>query len=132
MKYVVDTHALIWFLGDSSRLGADCDAVLSDPDSELILPATALAEALWIVERGRIPSLSIPDLLSAVDADPRIILFPLDRAVLDASLPLTAIAEMHDRHIVATALLLAASGESIAVLTKDDMIRHSGLVTCIW
>ncbi len=75
MKYVVDTHALLWFLADSSRLSTAADTVLSDPGSDLVLPATALAEACWIVQRGRVP-LSVADVLSALDADPRFTIFP--------------------------------------------------------
>jgi PIN domain nuclease of toxin-antitoxin system len=51
MKDVVDTHALIWFLEGNPRLGAAAKTVLMDPDSELILPAIALAEAVWIDSR---------------------------------------------------------------------------------
>jgi PIN domain nuclease of toxin-antitoxin system len=53
MKDVVDTHALIWFLEGNPRLGAAAKTVLMDPDSELILPAIALAEAVWIDSRWR-------------------------------------------------------------------------------
>jgi len=52
VKYVVDTHALFWYLGNSPRLGPGADAALSAPDSELVLPAIALAEACWIIESG--------------------------------------------------------------------------------
>lgn len=57
MKYVVDTHALIWFLEGNSRIGTNAKTILSEPTSQLILPAIVLAETAWIVERGRI---SIP------------------------------------------------------------------------
>lgn len=53
MKYIVDTHALIWFLEGNSRLGTNAKTILSEPTSKLILPAIVLAEAAWIVERGR-------------------------------------------------------------------------------
>jgi len=53
MKHVVDTHALIWFLEGNSRLGANARTILSEADSQLILPVIALAEAVWIVERGK-------------------------------------------------------------------------------
>jgi PIN domain nuclease of toxin-antitoxin system len=53
MKYVIDTHALIWFLEGNPRLGTNAKAIISHPDSRLIIPATTLAEAVWIVERGR-------------------------------------------------------------------------------
>ena len=60
MKYVLDTHALIWFLEGNPRLGKNAKTILSDPNSELVLPAIVLAEAAWIVERGRT---SIPSVL---------------------------------------------------------------------
>lgn len=53
MLYVVDTHALIWFLEGNARLGINAQAVLSNLSSRLILPAIALAEAVWILERGK-------------------------------------------------------------------------------
>lgn len=130
--YVVDTHGLIWFLENNPRLGHNCKAVLSDPHNNLILPATALAEALWIVERGRTTITSPAALLAALDADARISLYSLDRTVIIKSLALTPIAEMHDRQIVATALVLAEQGQTVALLTKDGNIHDSNLVTCIW
>lgn len=131
-KYVIDTHALVWYLTDNTRLGPAADAVLSDPASELILPVIALADACWIVERGRTSIPSVSALLAAVDAEPRIALAPLDRATLDSSLTLTTVTEMHDRQIVATALLLAEGGDRVALLTRDENIRASGVVTVVW
>jgi PIN domain nuclease of toxin-antitoxin system len=34
MKYVIDTHALIWFLEGNSRLGENAKNVLTDPNSQ--------------------------------------------------------------------------------------------------
>jgi PIN domain nuclease of toxin-antitoxin system len=31
MKYIVDTHALIWFLEGNSRLGTNAIVILSNP-----------------------------------------------------------------------------------------------------
>ena len=33
MKYVVDTHALVWFLEGNSRLGVNAKTVLADTES---------------------------------------------------------------------------------------------------
>jgi PIN domain nuclease of toxin-antitoxin system len=41
MKYVIDTHALIWFLEGNSRLGKNAKNVITDPSSQLVLPAIA-------------------------------------------------------------------------------------------
>jgi len=46
MKFVIDTHALIWFLEGNSRLGTNAKTVFSHPDSQLVIPATTLAEAV--------------------------------------------------------------------------------------
>jgi PIN domain nuclease of toxin-antitoxin system len=106
-EYIVDAHSLIWFLEGSQRLGMNARTAMRDPGSTLVLPVIALAEACWMVERGRSIIPSVAALLADVDADPRITLVPLDRDILDISLTLTAIGEMHDRQIVATALLRA-------------------------
>jgi hypothetical protein len=53
-------------------------------------------------------------------------------SILDLSLNLTAVAEMHDRQIVATALQLASAGSSVALLTCDRNITASGLVPVVW
>jgi PIN domain nuclease of toxin-antitoxin system len=79
MKYVVDTHALIWFLEGNPRLGINAKAILADSASQLVLPAIALAEAVWIVDRARTSIPSVVDLLNAVNADPRITIYPVDR-----------------------------------------------------
>jgi PIN domain nuclease of toxin-antitoxin system len=90
-KHVVDTHTLVWFLEGNPRLGANVKAVLEDADTELVLPVIALAEACRIIEHGRTSIPTVEDFLAAVDADPRVILVPLDRAVLDKTLAITAI-----------------------------------------
>lgn len=132
MKHIIDTHALLWYLADSPRLSTAADAVLQEPTSVIVLPATAYAEACWIVERGRVPALTVADVRAAIDADPRISIHPLDRGVIDRSQGLTAINEMHDRQIVATALVLADEGEMVTRLTHDGNITASGLVPVVW
>ena len=63
-KYVVDTHAMVWFNVGDSRLGPNAKRILSNPDSELIFPITALAEMCWIFEHGRTSIPSITDFLN--------------------------------------------------------------------
>ena len=132
IKYIVDTHALIWFIEGNSRLGNNAQAILSDATSQLILPAIVLAEAVWIVEKGKTSIPSVNDLLSVVNDDPRIIICPLDQSIITKSINIQEINEMHDRLIVATALFLQIQGEIIALLTCDLNITESKLVTTIW
>jgi PIN domain nuclease of toxin-antitoxin system len=129
---VVDTHPLIWYVENNPRLGVDAGQVLDDPSSVLFLPTIALAEACWIVEHGRSQLASVSDLLADLDGDPRITRMALDRDVLDIANTLTAIGEMHDRQIIATALRLGRTGDPVALLTRDHAVRLSGLTPVVW
>jgi len=131
-KHVVDAHALIWYLEDNPKPGLLAKEVLADPASDLILPAIALAEACWAIETRRTAVSSQADLLAALDADPRINIEPLDRDLVERSSALTAVSEMHDRQIVASALRLADTGYNVDLLTRDQNIRDSGLVRVVW
>ncbi len=131
-EFALDAHALVWFVGGNSRLGAKARATIQDPASILYLPIIALAEACWAVAAGKTAIPSVAAFLAVVDADPRIVLVPLDRAILDRSLTLPAINEMHDRLIAATALHLAGASSSMPLLTCDPDITASGLVTVVW
>ncbi len=132
MKHVVDTHTPLWHLQGNARLGLNAKAALQDHTSGLVLPATAYGEAWWIVEHGRIPTLTVADVQAAINADARIVIYPLSQMVIDKSQSLTAIPEMHDRRIVATALVLADAGEAVTLLTHDGSITASRLVPIVW
>jgi PIN domain nuclease of toxin-antitoxin system len=131
-EYALDTHALVWFLEGNPRLGPNARAAMQDPTSLLLLPIIALAEACWVVDRQRTGIASVAALLTGVDADPRIVLVPLDRATLDRSLTLSAINEMHDRLIAATALQLGGALSGVLLLTCDSNIVSSGAVPVLW
>lgn len=42
MIYVLDTHAVVWFLEGSSRLGSAAKEAISDPAGELVIPTIVL------------------------------------------------------------------------------------------
>lgn len=131
-EYVLDTHTLIWYLEGNPRLSAKAKTPMDDPASILYLPIIALAEACWIVERNKCAIPSVNNLTTDVDCDARIITIPLDRTILDLSCSLTAINEMHDRLIVATAIHLGGSSKSLPLISCDGNITVSGLVPVVW
>ena len=131
-KYVLDTHALIWYLEGNPRLGTAAKIAMDDVASEMVLPAIALAEALYIVDKGRTSITSASDLLTDVTADARIEVFPLTLEVLRQSLAATRIPEMHDRLIAATALHLRAEGSKVAILTRDSGLSDAAPVPIVW
>jgi PIN domain nuclease of toxin-antitoxin system len=131
-KYLVDTHALIWHLEGNNLLGSAARDVIDDPASQLILPIIALAEAVFVVEKGRTAIPAVANLLEDVRRDARIEIVPLTEQILNASLSLTDIPEIHDRIIVATGIHLRSLGETVQILTKDNEIVLSKLLTVTW
>ncbi len=131
-KYVLDTHALVWYVEGNPRLSAKVKMIIDDLNSELVLPLMALAEAAFLVERGRtsIPSVSV--LMTSIQADTRIEIYPLTWDVFQQSLTTTAIPEMHDRLIVGTALHIQNLQHTTFLLTKDELILRSNLIDIIW
>lgn len=131
VQYILDTHTLLWYVADDPRLGKNACAILDDPTSELLLPAIVLAEACFIVEQGKV-ALGLDGLLEAINSDIRITFVPLDRVIIERTTLLSAIREMHDRQIVATALVLADQGDDVVMLTRDQNITTSGLGKVMW
>ncbi len=132
MKYILYTHAVIWFLEGNSRLGSIAQSILADANSELVLPAIALAESVWIVSRGKTSIPSVDALLKVLKEDKRIFIYPLDFDVIEKSIELTSINEMHDRQIVSTALVVESKGNQVALLTCDQNIFAANLVAIVW
>ena len=93
IRYVVDTHALVWFLEENPRLGARAKTILQNPESALVIPIIVLAEACWMIEHSKTSIPGSGPFLDAVDADPRVRVLPLDLTVLNKSSSLTSVTE---------------------------------------
>ncbi len=103
-------------------------------DSEMILPLIALAEAIYLIEKGRIGIPTISDLLTDIGDDDRIEVYQLTWEVFERSLTPEGlrIPELHDRFIVSTGLHLQDLGHTVAILTKDKSITDAGVLPIIW
>jgi len=133
-KYILDTHALVWYLEGNSRLGRQAKATMSAVASEMVLPLIALAEAAFLIEKGRIGIPSISNLLADVRNDERIEIQPLTMVIFEQSLTSEGlrIPELHDRFIVSTGLHLQDLGHTVSILTRDEIITDSGILPVIW
>lgn len=133
-KYVLDTHALVWFVEGNKRLSKPAKVLLTAPDSQLVLPLIALAEATIIIERRRTTIPDVSRFLTRVYADPRIEIYPLTLEVFERSLTPEglSISELHDRFIVSTGLHLQDLGDIIEIVTKDQTITDAGVLPVIW
>ncbi len=128
-RFVVDTHALWWYLRSPERLTIAASAVFrlaETGNATIIVPAIAVAEFYFLSAKLGQP---IPpsDLLAALDAVGGIELSDLGRAQLERLDSFPEIPEMHDRLIAAEAAALDAP-----VVTRDETLTASVQIETVW
>ncbi|MBI4825309.1 MAG: type II toxin-antitoxin system VapC family toxin [Nitrospirae bacterium] len=128
MDYVTDTHSLVWYFTDDSRLSSDALKAFqaSEEEGTVFVPAVVLAEIMFIARKGRI-TISFEDTLKRIEENGSFEIVPLNVEILRAADKIEADLEMHDRLIAATALYNNSS-----LITKDETLRASGVVSTIW
>lgn len=133
MEYVADTHPLLWNLFIPKRLGRAAFAVFREVDrgnAKLYVPTIVVSEMLMVVEKSRIPNVTMQDLLdeiSLMELSQYHQLLPLLPETAVASRTLTAIPDIFDRLIAAEALRLG-----LPLITHDSVITNSGSVSVVW
>lgn len=133
-KIILDTHALVWFLEGNKRLSRQAKTIMAAPKSEMVLPIIVLAEASIIIERGRTTIPNVLDFLNRVYADSRIEIYPLTLDIFKRSISADGllIPELHDRFIVSTGLHLQDLGHTVSIITKDQAITDSDVISIVW
>jgi predicted nucleic acid-binding protein len=131
--YVADTQAILWYLSGDKRLSQRARAAFRrsrDGYEQILVPSIVLVEAVFILQRQRVASEVIGQLLTLPDTpDAGITVYPLTAGVARecASFGPGAIPEMPDRIIATTARHLG-----FPLLTADPIITQSDLVTVLW
>lgn len=125
MLYVLDTHVLIWYFTGSARLSPEARDIIDQVRQQggrLLVPTIVLAEALNVAVKGRVV-FDFQKLYQLVRAEPEFEIVEFGIEIFDETLRVSAVPEIHDRIIVATARFYGAD-----LLTKDGVIRASGEV----
>jgi len=128
-RYVVDTHALVWFLAGDRRLSLEARRVLrsAQTDEVIVLVSTiVLAEVLYIAEKKRVP-VDFSELLSRMRGGGGYQIVDFDLAVLLEMRNLPQALELHDRALAATALVYDA-----ALITKDRELQKLDRPQVVW
>ena len=114
----------------SPDAAAAMDAAADDEEQRIFVSAISLVELRYLSEKGKIKPAVLPRILAEIDApQPIISVIPLDRQVADnlAAIARTAVPDMPDRIIAATALTL-----SLPLITRDTKIRALTSIVTVW
>jgi PIN domain nuclease of toxin-antitoxin system len=132
LQAVADTHAIIWYLYDDSRLSAAARSAIeaaAGVGDEIGFSSITLAEIVYLSEKGRVQAGVLARVLAALD-EPAAVLrdLPFDRAVAGALslIDRSEIADLPDRIIAATARVFG-----VPLITRDRRIQLSDIET-IW
>ena len=127
---LLDTHALVWMVGEPNHLSKPASAAIRVAQHEggLAISAITLWELASLVARGRIQA------YGTVDASVRLLIdgiavkpITAEIAALAAQFPDAYPRDPADRLIGAT-----ARAEGMSLVTRDDKIRSSRLLNTIW
>ena len=127
--FVVDTHALWWYLRFPERLSPAASAIFQlakTGNATIIVPAIAVAELYFLSVKMRKPFIP-SELLDALASVGGIELSSLGRAQLERLDELHEVPEMHDRLIAAESFVRNAP-----VVTRDEALTNSPRVQTIW
>jgi PIN domain nuclease of toxin-antitoxin system len=118
--YVVDTHALAWFIGDDKRLSSRVEQILDRAEVgevQVLIPTLVLAELTHLAQRRRI-AVTIEDLLNQIRKGNGFTVVAFDFAIFQMMLTLPNDWDIHDRIIAATARFY-----QVVLMTRDDVLR---------
>lgn len=128
MKYLLDTHSVLWASEADPRLGPAATAVLQQCNAgEAVISGITLLEIAMLAQKERI-RLAVPLKRYLLDVQQHYPLLPIEAQIASEAfaLPMPQ-ADPFDRVIVATARYHA-----LPLITRDQAITASGLVEVVW
>ena len=128
MKYIVDTHIIVWYITKSTKLKDNIIKILENPKNELIIPIIVLAEIKYLIARKRI-IIDYKKFINTIVEMENIIIYNIDINVIE-KLPLSL--NIHDGLIVATGLVFKELfNAEVRILTIDEKIINFGKIESI-
>lgn len=126
MKYLLDTHTLLWWLNDHERLSPNAREIIGDPANEIYVSAASAWEIATKFARGRLPTASVilPDFEGVIEQDQF-----LELAINSAHMVRSAMLpgdhrDPFDRIPAAQSIL-----ENMALISIDEKIPSLGVMT---
>lgn len=127
MKYIIDTHTLVWYFTKDKRLGKRVKEIIYEAEqgrNEIIIPAIVLLETIDIGEKKKI-QFEIQKLFDFIEKKDNFTIVGLDFALIKEIPTIGRGLDLHDRIIVVVAKIYNG-----IVLTKDSQIKK--FIKTIW
>lgn len=122
MRLLLDTHILLWWLGDDDRLGTTARAAIGDGRNDVLVSSVSVME---IAIKRSLGKLDAPDDIFGALAEEGLDELPLlsRHAVAIEHLP------WHHRDPFDRMLVAQALTEGLVLVTHDDRLRDYGVAT---
>ncbi len=128
MRYLLDTHAFLWWILDDPRLSRRAGAIIRDPDNEVLFSAASAWEIAIKAQLGRITFED--DLAELIPHQVAANGFVSLAVTTDHALQVSALPMLHrdpfDRMLVAQ-----AQREKVALLSADPAVAQYAVET-LW
>jgi len=124
MAYLLDTHALIWFLEGNKQIPLGLQTLIRDPEEHIFVSLISFWEMAIKIQLGK---LQLPESLEEMLADTvrvKIAILPLrpEHILALQSLPL------HHRDPFDRILLAQSQSESLTLISRDAALDAYGVV----
>ncbi|MDE2837174.1 MAG: type II toxin-antitoxin system VapC family toxin [Chloroflexota bacterium] len=122
MRFLIDSHTLLWYLSDEPMLGAKAREIIDDPDNDVFVSIASIWELAIKRAKGK---LRIPnDLAATCEKDGFTLL-----SIAPFHAEQAAMLPMHHRDPFDRMLIAQAQAEGLVLVTRDAHIRRYGIRT---
>ena len=131
MRYLLDTHTLVWFLENDTQLSINAKKLIELPSNEIFVSTTSLWEIAIKTSIGKmVNSKSNPDIVQELE-EMSIVLLPINHFHISNYHRIPIISDHKDpfdRLLIATALT-----EELDIITVDEkFLYYKNQVKIIW
>jgi PIN domain nuclease of toxin-antitoxin system len=129
--YVTDAHALLWYLYTPEKLGPVALSAFEELQAGdlLVIPVVVVAEMVMVIERQRIEATlnELRAIIASLKREDLCLFPPLTAEDILESTALSQLPDIFDRLIV-----FEARKRDASLITKDEVIVKSGIVSTVW
>lgn len=126
MRYLLDTHTLLWWLNGHENLSLSARSIIEDRQNVIYISAASAWEIATKFRKGKLPSASVllPDFTNVV-ADEGFI----DLAITSAHTVRSALLPSDHRDPFDRILAAQAIIENLALISRDEKMPSLGVLT---